>query len=205
MPGTWVVPVEAVSEPSLLRHVVQLHVGESTLAGFFRTLPGPFDPSSGMNAEGELLSDGIPPLRGGIALEAADEHGLVGRITPECCGDLSNWREWLNATRATEERWMRVWIGHPEALVRAVGQRLTVQKVLESGEPTGRELWVETAELREAVDRARRTLAELVARLEPVFRAAVVEAGLAASDSDAGLLAGRFAEHLAGLAEFQLD
>ncbi len=198
--GTWVVPVEDVDSAELLEHVLVLHFGEDSLVEYFRTLAGPFDPASAMNAEGELIFDGVTPLRGGIAL--ANE---VGRITPECCGDLSNWREWQNATRATSEQWLKIWLGHPEARVRARGDELVVQKLLETGDPTGDMIPVDARELIAATERVRGELRVLEKRLCPVLEPALLAAEITPEGEDVGPLARRFAEHLAGLSEFTLD
>lgn len=204
LPDTWVVPVDDVQSPELLAHVVKLHLGDSDLTEFFRSLEGPFDPVSAMNELGELIFDGVTPLRGGVALVFDDGSERDACITPECCGDLSNWREWQNATRAGAE-WAKVWIGHPEARVRECDGRLRVQKVSESGEPVGPEFGVDANELLAATERAREALAALQRRLGPVLEPALRAAGITPAGEGIAPLAGRFAEHLAGLAEFTLD
>ena len=205
LPGTWVVAVRDVQSAKVLEHVVCLHVGEPSLVAFFETLEGPFDPVSAMNEFGDLAFDGITPLRGGIALDVSGATEGSGRITPECCGDLSNWRDWQNAVRATAEQWLGVWIGHPEARVRRLDADLIVQKVLESGEPTGSLIRVAPEALEGAVETARAELRALEERLRPILRAALQQVSITPPGDDVEPLARRFSEHLAGLGEFGLD
>ena len=112
LPDSWVVPIDQVEGESLLREVLGRHFDAPDPAAFLATLPGPFDPKSGMNADGEPIEEHFTALRGGLALR---DEVTATTITPECCGDLGNWRSWQNATRVETESWQEVWIGHPSA------------------------------------------------------------------------------------------
>ncbi len=188
--GTWVVDIDQITSSDWLTKALVAHFNEPSLAAFFENLPGPFEAVTGVNEEGEFLEEHFGPLRGGIAL---CEDGLPV-LTPECCGDLSNWRDWLNATRTQGEAWCDLWIGHPSARVCRKDQNLLVQKVLESGEIAGEPRAVEVVELGLAVDAVKARLEHLAVRitaiLEPVLGAALAE---------------RAARQLAGLSDFQLD
>lgn len=197
--GTWVVPVAEILEPSLLRMLVARHVCEPDVTAFLATLPGPFDPDSGHNEDGETIEEHVTPLRGGLVLSGvgAGHADRVGNpwITPECCGDLGNWREWRNAALVETESWQDLWIGHPSAKVCRVDGCLFVQKVHEDGHELGPPVTIAPDELRVAVDVACQELERLCERLLPVLE----EPGVAHH------VARRLAPRLAGLTVTEFD
>lgn len=189
--GTWLIRLaDLAAEPDVLAKVVAVHFGEPDTASFVSTLPGPFDGKSGMNGDGERIEEFCPPLRGGYVLCRGDEILLA----PTCCGDLANWRNWLNATRVETEAWQDLWIGHPVARVCQREGLLSVQGVDEHDQLVGPPVVLSADDLAAAVEVAKGKLVPFTRSLRPVLGAEL--------DED---LAGRMVIQLAGLGEFELD
>lgn len=140
--GSWLVPVTSLSDPAL-RAVLHEHLDAA------RSIP-------------ITQPDNLGSFNGGFVLSAAGEH----LIRPNCCCDLSNLDDWVEASQYREPEWAMLWVGHPWVSVRFEASQLWISDYHE-GEPTGVICRFEPAALEQATTKARNALEQLALRLEP--------------------------------------
>lgn len=105
----------------------------------------------------------VSPLAGGPALRIGGEW----KVMPECCGDLSNLREWRGALVQPETERRMLWIGHPWRHVWRTGDALNLSPCAEGNEYDGApELVTSCAALGPAIAVAQNHLEALALRLE---------------------------------------
>ncbi len=105
----------------------------------------------------------MSPLAGGLALRIGGEW----KVMPECCGDLSNLREWRGALVQPQHERRMLWIGHPWRHVWRIGDSLELSPRTDANEYDGApELVTSCAALGPAVAVAQHHLEALARRLE---------------------------------------
>ncbi|HVW00603.1 MAG TPA: hypothetical protein VHB77_09690 [Planctomycetaceae bacterium] len=113
--GSWNVPVRNIDGPNL-RRILALT----------------FEKWGGL----ETLRDPAcsPLLSGGLALRS---DGNI-MVEPNCCADLRNWEDWVEAANYQGTDWQMLWIGHPWLSVRYEEAWLIISDAHESDRPTPR-------------------------------------------------------------------
>jgi hypothetical protein len=150
-PGSWLVPIERLQEPHVLRAIVTRALSRS-------------DP---------LDLEEIGALSGGYIL-----HRDGATLMPGCCGDIATLDEWREAATDATDAWTDLWIGHPWTFVRGAADVLTFTEPSERASADGLKeaLSVPRAELLRAIDRAAEQRDDFGRRLLPVvqsFRTAI--------------------------------
>ena len=113
-------------------------------------------------SESAVTADQIPPLPGGFALVC----GGKAVLTPGCCGDLGDLREWEAAVEHASSSPAPVWTGHPSLWVWREEERLYLREDQEDGYPASpKTICIRQAALREAVVGAGRELDRFFARV----------------------------------------
>lgn len=149
-PGTWWVPIRGLSgSPHLDAALDGLLNGDDA--------EPPADP------EEELLA-----LPGGFVLCVGER-----RLLPQCCVDLSNIHDWIEAAGRQSETWSMLWIGHPWTHTRSLGDQLVLLEPTEEKEPREPQEWgrVPRQALRRAAENALDELRDFADVLYPLMKA----------------------------------
>lgn len=118
-------------------------------------------------SESAVTADQIPPLPGGFALVC----GGKAVLTPGCCGDLGDLREWEAAVEHASSSPAPVWTGHPSLWVWRDGERLFLREDQEEGYPqVPKTACILATALRGAIQLARRETDRFLDRVLHVLR-----------------------------------
>ena len=104
--GSWFVPINQLDESALVE-ILKLELEEVDL---------------------EEFEDQVGPICGGIVLQ---ENGET-LLTPSCCGDLANIREWQDIPKSKPDTWHPLWVGHPWPFYKRTGDFITFSSKYES-------------------------------------------------------------------------
>lgn len=148
-PGSWHVPTTEFVKTGMLEKVLGIIFQRW---GGIETLSDP---------------DCQPVLNGGLALcDAAGE----AVITPGCCADLGDAKNWKEASEFRGKEWEMLWIGHPWLSVRYESPWLVVSEPHESTSPSDQ--WaVSPDELHDVVEGAEAELESFARRIAQVLLA----------------------------------
>ncbi|AAS72276.1 hypothetical protein GS518_18315 [Leptospira interrogans] len=72
--------------------------------------------------------DQVGSLDGGIVIKS--ENSII--ITPMCCGDIGNLREWEKILESQNNIWKQLWIGHPWIFYRRANGFIEISNYTES-------------------------------------------------------------------------
>lgn len=113
-------------------------------------------------AESAVSAEQIPALPGGFALV----DGGKAVLTPGCCGDLGDLREWEAAAEHASSTPAPLWTGHPSLWVWREDARLYLREDQEDGYPaTPKTVCILQSTLHGAVGSARQELDRFFARV----------------------------------------
>lgn len=146
-PSSWHVPTTEFASAAML---------ETVLAFIFQRWGGI-----------EVLSDPDcqPVLNGGLALCGASGEVV---ITPGCCADLGDAKNWKEASEYRNNEWQMLWIGHPWLSIRYESPWLVISEPTESASPSDR--WaISPDELHDAVEGAEAELESFARRIAQVL------------------------------------
>jgi hypothetical protein len=162
----WKVLLSDVSDPLVIRKIIEVE-----------KLNGQARPDNSVHPEH------CGTLCGGYILR---ESGKT-LLSPQCCGDLSNIYDWVEAAKFRGVNWSELWIGHPCVSVRYAGGHLELSDYHEPGEPPrAAKFLLDADSLLNAANYAIEKVEVFRTRLLPVLRMM----GFAAPESTASSLVG---------------
>jgi len=140
IPGTWLVPLEQLTNRATLRAVLYAQVADDDLTKL----------------------DDIAAFGGGLVVTSGDMS-----FRPTCCGGLGAIAEWATAAELADGEVRQLDVGHPWLHARGSASQIEVSDYTESDIPTDFPHSIDRLALADGVAQAYTELAAFAARLDP--------------------------------------